>query len=190
MPYASIKDRRRNQAKWREENRDRVNAYNRARYAADPSCQRRATTNWRKNNREQYNRRQRNWVKANRSRLYNPSTEDGLARLDKENARKRQSHLLLKAEVLTHYGGGVLRCTADGCAVADLDMLTIDHIENDGASHRKEMRDTGQRMIYRFLKRNNWPKGFQTLCANHQMKKELERLRGECKSKRTLLQQI
>ena len=77
-----------------------------------------------------------------------------------------------KIEVLTHYGlCGKLRCCWEGCEVVDVDMLTLDHIANDGAEHRKKI--TGS--VYQWVQAQNYPKGFQTLCANHQLKKEILR---------------
>jgi len=45
----------------------------------------------------------------------------------------------LKLEVLTHYCNGKLCCSEKGCTVDDIDMLALDHTNNDGAAHRKEL---------------------------------------------------
>jgi hypothetical protein len=47
-------------------------------------------------------------------------------------------------------------------------FLTIDHIENNGAEHRRQQRSgqNGGHNIYAWLRKNNYPKGFQTLCYN------------------------
>ena len=85
----------------------------------------------------------------------------------------------LKREVLSHYGKhSKLLCCWKGCVIADSDMLTIDHMNNDGAKHRKTYRGTlGGVILYARLKRSGYPRGFQTLCNNHQIKKELVRRR-------------
>jgi hypothetical protein len=59
----------------------------------------------------------------------------------------------LKVEVLTHYGlGGTLGCCWPGCTECDIDVLTLDHIDNSGKIERKNgTGKTGQRM-YRHLK--------------------------------------
>jgi hypothetical protein len=47
-------------------------------------------------------------------------------------------------------------------------FLTIDHIENNGAEHRRQQRN-GQNKghdIYAWLRKNNYPEGFQVLCYN------------------------
>jgi hypothetical protein len=80
-------------------------------------------------------------------------------------------NLAIKREVLTHYGRkGALRCCWRGCTITDLDMLTLDHVNNDGAAHRKQI---GQRTLYRWVRKNNFPDGFQTLCGGHQLKKQI-----------------
>ena len=88
----------------------------------------------------------------------------------------------LKLEVLTHYGPlGILGCCWEECNVTDLDMLSLDHINNDGAQHRKKLgpKVTGGEKMYRIVKRNGFPEGFQTLCMNHQLKKKIEKDRSD-----------
>ena len=46
----------------------------------------------------------------------------------------------------------------------DIRALSIDHINSDGASHRKEVGNG----MYRWLLKNNFPEGFQVLCMNCQ----------------------
>ena len=52
-------------------------------------------------------------------------------------------------------------------------MLSLDHIYNDGSADRKN-KPTGDN-FYRFLEKEKYPEGFQTLCMNHQYKKEILR---------------
>jgi hypothetical protein len=80
-----------------------------------------------------------------------------------------------KLRVLTHYGkDGKLCCCWEDCFVNDPDMLTLDHINNDGAADRKS---TGPG-TYRQIESRKYPTGFQTLCCNHQWKKEVLRRRS------------
>lgn len=65
-----------------------------------------------------------------------------------------------KLEVFKHYG---LCC--HWCKEDDLDVLSIDHTNNDGGKHRKETGLKGTR-FYTWLKASGWPKGFKTLCFN------------------------
>lgn len=100
--------------------------------------------------------------------------------------RKRQAKELLerKKRVLTHYGKGKqLLCCWRKCEVEALDLLSIDHIENDGAEHRKalgyrEHSAQNSTNFYRWLEQNSFPDGYQTLCYNHQWKKEILRRRA------------
>jgi len=84
-----------------------------------------------------------------------------------------------KFEVYSHYSGGTPLCAH--CSITDIDILSIDHINNDGAKHRKligQVRTAGA-SIYYWLKRNGYPKGFQVLCYNCNMKKEIQRRKVE-----------
>lgn len=60
--------------------------------------------------------------------------------------------------VLDRYGG---KCMC--CGESQYEFLTIDHINNDGAAHRKSV---GNNAICLWLIRNNFPDGFQVLCWN------------------------
>jgi len=76
------------------------------------------------------------------------------AKSDRSTIRKR------KEKVISQYGG---RCTC--CGETNIDLLTIDHINNDGAEHRRKI--GGSVWVYRWLIRNNFPTDFQVLCWNH-----------------------
>jgi len=63
-----------------------------------------------------------------------------------------------KAIIADHYGG---RC--EMCGIDDPEVMTVDHIWDDGAEHRKEVPATG---INHWLISNNFPPGFRLLCFN------------------------
>jgi hypothetical protein len=97
---------------------------------------------------------------------------------------ERDKRYRLKVEVLTHYGPGhILKCCWDMCTVSDVDMLSLDHKDNNGAAERKELygrnkgSQGGSTRVYARVKREGFPSGFQTLCMNHQWKKEIQRVR-------------
>ena len=70
----------------------------------------------------------------------------------------------------------VPRCAC--CGTPDHWMLTIEHIYNDGADHRRAMSESGTSVsIYRYLRREGWPPGFEILCLNCNVAKQ--RL-GDC----------
>jgi len=95
----------------------------------------------------------------------------------------RRSRLRGRIEVLSHYGKGKKAvCRWRGCQVSDLDMLTLDHVLNNGShpNQRNGFRAGGQTMRATLVKLG-WPKTFQTLCWNHQWKKENIRRRKNLK---------
>ncbi|KKM24391.1 hypothetical protein LCGC14_1605530 [marine sediment metagenome] len=75
--------------------------------------------------------------------------------------------ILRKQRVIDHYGG-ICLC----CGESELLLLTIDHIYEDGAEHRRQIfpnikgRTPGGDNFYRWLEKNQYPDGFQTLCYN------------------------
>ena len=86
-----------------------------------------------------------------------------------------------KVIALTHYGKGrKLKCCWRGCNISDLDMLSIDHMKNNGAKDRRKYGN----YIYNRLINSGFPDGFQTLCHNHQWKKLMALRKLERKSKR------
>lgn len=80
--------------------------------------------------------------------------------------RGKHNRLRLKLEVFRAYGGPRCRCCGEGV----LAFLSIDHINEDGAKHREQLRKPGEARsggnIYWWLKRNDFPPGFQVLCFN------------------------
>ena len=96
---------------------------------------------------------------------------------EKQRISANSSNLRLKIRVLTHYGKrGTLMCCWRSCGISDVDCLSLDHVANDGAPHRKTTGGGGV-AAFRWAERAGFPSGFQTLCFNHQMKKELSRRR-------------
>ncbi len=96
----------------------------------------------------------------------------------KHRQGNRDSVIRIKLEILSHYGpNGKLQCSWPDCEIIDPDMLSLDHIENDGASRRRDKKTKGGYHEYREIIREGFPEGFQTLCHNHQWKKEILRRR-------------
>jgi hypothetical protein len=91
-------------------------------------------------------------------------------RLDKERYQRtrdvrldtiRRSRQSLRKEIIAGYGG-LCEC----CGESNWEFLTIDHVNGDGSTHRKELMEQGTR-LYTWLKRNDYPKdGFRLLCFN------------------------
>lgn len=82
---------------------------------------------------------------------------------EKYRATVRKAAAKLRQEVLSAYGGPEgPQC--DCCGVTDNEFLCIDHINGDGAAHRKEVGEGSG--MYRWLRKNKYPPGFRVLCHN------------------------
>lgn len=74
--------------------------------------------------------------------------------------RKRRAEL--KDAVFSHYG---YICVC--CGETNLTFLTIDHVNSDGAQHRKKLGRGGHTVtMYRDIIKRNFPPDFQILCYN------------------------
>jgi hypothetical protein len=102
---------------------------------------------------------------------------------DRYNASKYKYRERLKIEAIARYSAGEMKCAV--CGFSDLDALCLDHIANDGAQHRKQLKissrnnTSGGCSTYQALKREGWPAGLQVLCANCNQIKQQELLRSE-----------
>lgn len=75
----------------------------------------------------------------------------------------RQRQLIIKTQVLTHYGNGKLNCVK--CGFSDIRALCLDHI-NGGGSKQRSNSFRGGYYKYYLLKTQIYPNGYQTLCMN------------------------
>lgn len=80
----------------------------------------------------------------------------------KESEKSQRIAATVRAEIFANYG---FKCAC--CGETEPKFLTIDHIANNSA----EMRRNGEHgqsgtSFYQYLRRNNFPAGFQTLCMN------------------------
>ena len=64
-----------------------------------------------------------------------------------------------RLRVLSHYSNETMRCAC--CAQDEVLFLTIDHVKDDGAAHRRQTRNAN---IYSWIVRQGFPPGFQILC--------------------------
>jgi len=106
------------------------------------------------------NNRKATWIKNNRA---------------KNAAQQKKAAKILKLLVLSHYCNDKLPA-CQKCKFTNIKALSIDHINGDGAKHRKEIK-TGN--FYQWLKKNDYPEGFQVLCMNCQWIKRADN--NECK---------
>ena len=100
---------------------------------------------------------------------------------DKVRAASRKSNKLLnlkeKVAALLYYGGGEMACVK--CGFNDIRALSIDHIYGGGKAHNRSIHNgkLGGH-FYHWLKKNDYPKGYQTLCMNCQWIKRSENNEG------------
>jgi hypothetical protein len=87
--------------------------------------------------------------------------EDATERLERLRQKGRNRNKKIRNQVLDHYGR---QCAC--CNEATEQFLSIDHVDNDGASHRRAVRGHNGGSIYCWLIANGFPLGFQTLCYN------------------------
>lgn len=96
---------------------------------------------------EKARKRSRDWYRSNQERA-------------KKTGRDRFNRI--RSEMLEAYGG---KCVC--CGETTPLFLTIDHIENDGGAHRRELGDPGGSRVMMWLYKNGWPKeGYRLLCFN------------------------
>jgi hypothetical protein len=92
-----------------------------------------------------------------------------------ERKRGREWWQKLRHEVIMAYGGYNCAC----CGETEPLFLSIDHVFNDGAKHRREIAVTSKgngkgasSRTLQWLKQNGFPAGFQVLCMNCNMGKQ------------------
>lgn len=81
------------------------------------------------------------------------------------NDRVKAHSAIVKDEVFQNYGGYICRC----CGETEKVFLSIDHINNDGAEHRRKLygrNGSGGSRFYKWLRKHSFPEGFQVLCFN------------------------
>lgn len=105
----------------------------------------------------------------------------------KNNPEKRRKNALayyyrLQHEAIMAYGG--YKCS--WCGINEPLVLCLDHIENNGRDHRRQIGSTGGHKLYLWMKENGYPPGFQVLCMNCNHAKYrnggklVESLKGRC----------
>jgi hypothetical protein len=116
------------------------------------------------------------WYKKNRELILK---RDKLKRIQrsatqiiKDKQIRKAKHIKLKTRILQAYGGPMCVC----CGESDINVLTIDHLNNNGSEHRSELfgkRNGCSVQFYHWLIRNNFPKEYQVLCSNCNLAKHI-----------------
>jgi hypothetical protein len=114
----------------------------------------------------------RRWPQSEAERRYREANRDKRRAADRkrretatEQARERQrkanrsDRASVRSQVFDHYGWACACCGSSA-------RPTIDHVNGDGQQHRREIRNgpVSSHEVYRWLIRNGFPDGFQTLC--------------------------
>ena len=94
-----------------------------------------------------------------------------------ENQRKfftllmrKERHFLQRMGILIHYSNPPTMPICNNCGEQDFDALCLDHINGGGGKHRKEL-NSGSIHYWTWLEKNDFPEGYQVLCANCNQRK-------------------
>lgn len=141
---------------------------------------REAAKRYRERNREKVNQRMRDWREANREKsreharewrnrkLRNGTPEEVAAIRAAEKAKTKRNQDRCREEVFAAYGGWKCAC----CGETEKLFLSIDHVENNGAEERRSgMYAASGTGFYLWLRKQNFPPGYQVLCMNCQVGK-------------------
>lgn len=129
---------------------------------------------------------------SNQKYRQKPEVRESRKKLNKEwiarnreryNEAKSEYRFKLKLAAISHYSNGTMCCNFCGYS-EDIDALFLDHINDNGAEHRRELGISGSNRrsgttMYERLKALGWIDGLQVLCANCNTIKELQRKRGK-----------
>ena len=141
---------------------------------------REASARYRERNREKFNQRMRDWRAANRekdrehkrehrNRKIATGTPEEVAALRAAEADKtKRNQDRCREQVFASYGGYKCNC----CNQTERMFLSIDHINNDGATERRSGKyNGGGSAFYSWLRKMGFPEGYQVLCMNCQVGK-------------------
>jgi len=131
----------------------------------------------------QYYRKNREVLRA-KEKIRTKKRRQDIKYVESERVRGRQYLADLRHNTIMAYGGYKCNC----CGETEPLFLTIDHINNDGANHRRAVKKSspgngkgGSTAVYKWLRDNGYPKGFQILCMNCNFGKS--RNKGVCPHK-------
>lgn len=119
---------------------------------------------WQKEYREKTKEKRREY--QHRYRKENP---------EKTRGKGKEERARVKKEVIGYYSKDKFECAS--CGFNDMRALQLDHIFNNGAEERIKIfgnRTAAGTMFYRWVRQQNYPEGYQVLCANCNIIKERE----------------
>ena len=148
--------------------KEKLKIYKRSYYLAHKEQARESTRRYHSTHKEEARKRNRKW------RLEHKEYENTYKRayyLAHKQHITTHAHIrweILKERILTHCGNGQLSCVR--CGELRMPCLSIDHINNNGAEHRRQV-GSGVH-FYHWLEKSDYPEGYQTLCMNCQFIKK------------------
>ena len=105
-------------------------------------------------------------MKSTTKRIRKTEEEKKLATKEYYKIYSKKQRIARKELVLSKYGNGFGGCVE--CGEKRTACLSIDHILGNGAEHRKTEHGIKHFGFYKWLIKNNFPEGYQTLCMNCQ----------------------
>jgi len=120
-------------------------------------------------------KRKEKYRNENRELLRKKATEYNRTHTEQHKKTGKKIRDELKKQTMNAYDG---KCAC--CGETELAFLTIDHILNNGATHRRELREEhgksffGGTRFYHWLRDNNYPQEeYQCLCSNCNLGKRI-----------------
>jgi len=126
--------------------------------------QKAAKARWRATHKEKISIDAATYYAAHKAERAAYQTAYSSANKEKVASLHARAQTILKMAAFNAYGGQKCAC----CGETLFEGLSIDHIAGGGAAHRRELQGCA---IYRWLKKNNYPPGFQVLCGTCNMAK-------------------
>ena len=140
-------------------------------------CKSKQDKKYRDGHKDKLKQKSQNYYLNNKERLCANASLYSKNNRVKCRAWRIKSKNKLKAVVFAKYSDGDIKCKM--CANKYIDILSIDHINGNGAEHRRQIGNSkgGGYNFYQWLKKNNYPYGFQVLCYNCQFRKKMIEMR-------------
>lgn len=155
--------------------------YRNAHRAKDPEKRKEKDRIWRLNNPESHKAAQERWKAKNPGLANERAKQWRLEHPQRHKDNVTRNNQQVKDACFEAYGGYVCAC----CGETEKGFLSLDHANNDGALHRREVigilpkKGCGKK-TYRWLHSHSFPPGIQVLCMNCNWGK---RLTGVCPHK-------
>ena len=119
---------------------------------------------WHQENKEKVIAKATKWNKRNRARRLEIQANYRNKNSNYIKSRNKEYRLRYRELAIEYYSNGRKICAC--CNEKVQQFLTIDHIDGGGNKHRKLIGIAGGHNFYYWLKRNNYPEGYQVLCMN------------------------